>query len=191
MKNLLLSIFVALVISSSAFAQSEHLAFKGIPIDGTLEEYVANLKSVQFRVSELKKDEARLIGNFAGYKDCTVTVSSIMPRNLVNEITVCFPYVYQWSTLIDNYNELKQMLTQKYDKPLQQTFDLSYYDLLGDSSKFRALSDGEIIIRCSFVTSKGTIQMWIEGFRRSAAIKIKYTDKVNTETVKADAYNDL
>lgn len=187
----ILSIFAAMMISISAIAQSEHLAFKGIPIDGTLEEYVANLKSVQFRVSELNADEARLIGNFAGYKDCTVTVSSIMPRNLVNEITVSFPYVYNWATLIDNYNELKQMLTQKYCKPSQQTFDLSYYNHSGDSSKFRALSDGEIIIRCSFVTSKGTIQMWIEGYRSSAAIKIKYTDNVNTATVKTDAYNDL
>lgn len=39
MKKFLLSL-TACLFAVSAFCQSEHIAFKGIPIDGTLEEYI-------------------------------------------------------------------------------------------------------------------------------------------------------
>ena len=186
------SILAAMLISLSAFAQSEHLTFKGFPIDGTLEEYVACLKSAEFRIIELKKGEARLLGDFAGYKDCKVSVYSILPRNLVNEITVWFPYCSSWSAVEENYNELKQMMSKKYGTPSQEISDFEGCHYSAETTIIGSLFKKEIIYNCTFETSKGTIYMWIEADSRSdAAVKMIYTDKINTATVKADAYNDL
>ena len=46
MKKVFFSLFLAFTIVATAFAQeeSEHLTFKGVPIDGTLNEYVAKMK---------------------------------------------------------------------------------------------------------------------------------------------------
>ena len=44
MKHLVLIILAAL--SVAAYAQSEHLTFKGVPIDGTLAEYTEKMHSI-------------------------------------------------------------------------------------------------------------------------------------------------
>lgn len=50
MKKFIL-LFATLFIGITSFAQrsSEHLNFKGVPIDGTLNEYVAKMKSAEFK----------------------------------------------------------------------------------------------------------------------------------------------
>ena len=184
------SLLVAMLMSLSAFAQSGHLVFKGIPIDGTLEEYVSRLKSVQFKVDDIERGHAKLIGDFAGYKDCSVTVSSVLPRNLVNEITVRFPSCSSWAKVEENYSDLKEMLTQKYGKPSQQTY--GNWDFgTDDRTKYYIATRGEANVTCTFATPNGTIHMWIDGWYSNAVVKMTYTDKANTSTVKADAYNDL
>ena len=46
----IITIFLAAVLSLSAFAQndSQHLTFKGVSIDGTLNQFVANMKAKGF-----------------------------------------------------------------------------------------------------------------------------------------------
>ena len=50
MKKVFFSLFLAFTIVATAFAQeeSEHLTFKGVPIDGTLNEYVTKMKQAGF-----------------------------------------------------------------------------------------------------------------------------------------------
>ena len=49
MKRLIFSLlFVSTIFISSAQDKSEHLSFKGVPIDGTLNEYVSKMKAAGF-----------------------------------------------------------------------------------------------------------------------------------------------
>lgn len=49
MKRLIfLLLFVNTILISLAQDKSEHLSFKGVPIDGTLNEYVAKMKAAGF-----------------------------------------------------------------------------------------------------------------------------------------------
>jgi hypothetical protein len=68
-----------------------HLAFKGVPIDGTLEEYVSKMKKSGFTHSGTKDGVAILEGDFASYKSCIVGVSTLKQKNLVSKIAVIFP----------------------------------------------------------------------------------------------------
>jgi hypothetical protein len=190
MKRFLLSL-VASLIAISAFCQSEHLAFKGIPIDGTLQEYIEQLKTVDFRVSEVSNGTAELYGDFAGHKDCEVTVKAILPRNLVNEIEIRFPSAGKWSELYGTYSSLKGMLTKKYGQPTKQTNVYGTSSTTSDDAKFSAVTSGKSNHSCTFETPNGTIHMWITPYYFTAVVRMKYTDKINTATVNSDAYNDL
>lgn len=49
MKRIIATLLFLMVLISSSFAQnSEHLKFKGVPIDGTLNEYVSKMKQAGF-----------------------------------------------------------------------------------------------------------------------------------------------
>lgn len=52
MKRLIFSLlFVSTIFISSAQDKSEHLSFKGVPIDGTLNEYVSKMKADRVFIS--------------------------------------------------------------------------------------------------------------------------------------------
>jgi len=73
------------------FAQtSAHLSFKKVPIDGTLEENVSKMKHSGFKYIQTEDGTALLNGDFAGYKDCYVGVSTLKQKDLVHKIVVFF-----------------------------------------------------------------------------------------------------
>ena len=120
MKKIIL-FFATLFMSVISFAQSnsEHLTFKGVPIDGTLSEYVAKMKSAGFKYLGEQDGTAILQGDFAGFKSCTVGVSTLKAVNVVSTIGVIFPACEDWSSLERDYEHLKSMLTQKYGEPAE------------------------------------------------------------------------
>ena len=63
MRTLFLS-FLAVIMVMSTFAQtSEHMSFKGVPIDGTLNEYVAKMKQSGFQYLGAEDGTAILNGD--------------------------------------------------------------------------------------------------------------------------------
>ena len=113
MKKLIIT-FSFLMILLSSFAQSsEHLKFKGVPIDGTLNEYVAKMKQAGFNHEGTEDGTALLSGEFAGYSDCIVGVKTLQKLNLVHEIVVLFPTQDKWAGLSYDYERLKTMLSKK------------------------------------------------------------------------------
>jgi hypothetical protein len=70
---------------------SIHLTFKGVPINGTLDEFVLKLEKSDFTHTATKDGVAILEGDFASYKSCIVGVSTLKTKDLVNKIAVFFP----------------------------------------------------------------------------------------------------
>ena len=113
---------LSLLLSSvSLIAQtvSEHLTFKGVPIDGTLNEYVKKMENAGFSYLGQEDGTAMLQGDFAGYKNCIIGVSTLKAVNVVSTIGVIFPFCEDWSSLERNYEGLKSMLTKKYGEPAE------------------------------------------------------------------------
>jgi len=122
-----------------SFAQSEHLTFKGVPIDGTLSQFVSSMKAKGFVVTAQQSGVAVLSGDFAGYKDCEIYVQTLQNKDLVSHIGVIFPEMSSWSTLEGNYSKLKNMLTQKYGEPVHCLEAFQRDDIDDDNSKFYEL----------------------------------------------------
>ncbi len=92
MRRLILILyFVNATLMSFAQIDSEHLSFKGVPIDGTLNEYVSKMKTAGFSYLGTQDGTAILQGDFAGFKSCTVGVSTLKAVNVVSTIGVIFP----------------------------------------------------------------------------------------------------
>jgi len=195
MKKIIPVVVFLFMLNAATQAQvsGDHLTFKGVPIDGTLDEYVLKMKKSGFMHSGTQDGLAILKGDFASYKNCTVGVSTLKAKDLVNKIIVMLPNVDNWSALASNYFNLKEMLTEKYGQPSDFTekFD-RYSEPRDDGSKMNEVLMDRCKYFSSWQTEKGTIELTIEKFDyANAFVKLAYFDKINGETIKKEALNDL
>ena len=194
MKSILITYCCILLSTLSISQTSQHLSFKGVPIDGTLADYVSKMKQSGFTVLSAENETTLLIGDFAGYKDCYIGVSTLKQKDLVYKIGVIFPESETWSNLSGNYFDLKQMLTEKYGKPSEtvEKFHNSYTQSDDDTSKMYEVGMDRCKYYSIWLTEKGEIQLSIEhdgSFNCFA--KLMYLDKINGDIIKAKAKGDL
>lgn len=171
---------------------SNHLAFKGVPIDGTLKQYVARMKKSGFTLVGTKDGTAVLSGDFAGYKDCEVSVSTFSGNDVVSNIVVTFPSQETWEYLFGDYKNLKELLTEKYGNPsfVKEEFQDNYID--NDQDRIYAVQLDRCKYETRFSTEKGEIVLWIEHeSTMSTFVCMQYKDKINSGVVKQQAINDL
>ena len=191
--------FAALFISVISFAQnnSEHLTFKGVPIDGTLSEYVAKMKSAGFSHIGTEDGVALLSGEFAGYRECMIGVKTLKKYNTVHEIAVLFPTQNTWRGLSYDYTKLKSMLSKKYGEPEECVEKFvntpSYVNINDDNDKMREVEDNHCKYYSIFTVENGTISLSIEydGVLVGSRVKLWYSDKINSEAFEEAAMDDL
>jgi len=194
MKKIILSLMVVLMtISSYAQTESPHLTFKGVPIDGTLNEYVQKMKQKGFTYLGTEDGIALLKGDFAAYKGCTIGVTTLKQKDLVSKITVIFPNCDTWATLANNYYSLKEMLTEKYGEPADVFEEFQgYSEPRDDNARMHELGMDRCKYVTTFATPKGSIQLSIGHNSFSASfVLLSYFDKINGETIRAKAMDDL
>lgn len=179
-----------------SFAQNqktEHLSFKSVPIDGTLTEYVLKMIQNGFSHIETEDGTAILKGDFAGYKECTVRVSTLKQKDLVHTVAVLFPEKATWSTLFGNYSDLKGMLTEKYGEPsnVLEKFD-TYSQPKDDNKKMLEVRMDRCKYNSVWQTDKGNIELSIvyEGLS-SSVVRLAYLDKANGDIIRQKAKDDL
>lgn len=192
-----LRIIVALLSISSSllYAQTQenpHLMFKGVPIDGTLSEYVAKMKLNGFTVVASEPGMSMLQGDFAGYKGCFVGVVTMKQKDLVSRIKVLFPDRDDWASVYGNYLNMKEMLIQKYGQPAEVVEEFpSFPKVTSESLKFAYAQGGECNYFTAFETPKGRVSLRIDNTDSKCFISLTYTDKINGEIMKAKAIDDL
>ncbi len=166
--------------------QFEHITFKGIPIDGTIKDFVAKLTNMGFEYLGEEDGIVKLRGEFAGCKGCKIVVYSLESTKKVNAVGVIFPMQENWSRLQKEYDTLKTMLTEKYGKPSKCVDE--FKNLSADYMKEMALIDGECTWITQYSTKNGNIELSIEKPRN---VVLRYFDKINTNAVRSHAMDDL
>ena len=174
MKKMLFSLLIALM-SVTAFSQ-EHLTFNGVPINGTLEEFVQKLESKGFKLVEYMGSNAVMKGDFAG-NSATLFILGSKKTKTVWKVAAQFADKDSWSDLKSQYNSYKDMYTQKYGKPSDhfEFFSKPYYE--GDGYELQALRKG----KCNYISfyniANGTICVELS---KSECLQLGYEDKINT-----------
>lgn len=189
-----LTLFLAcLVFAGNVFAQ-QHLSFKGVPINGTLKEYTDAMVKAGFHYELTQDGTALLTGDFAGYKDCTVGVSTLKNLDVVSRIAVLFPNKDTWSAVLGDHEHLKAMLTEKYGTPSYSQEKFTGY--VGDYDNnlvMHALKDDEYVWYTIFTTELGDIELSIMAGTKynTAMVRLAYHDRANSEKVRNAAMDDL
>lgn len=193
MKKIVVTLFLLMSFTLIFAQSSEHLKFKGVPIDGTLNEYVSKMKQAGFQLVGTDDGVALLEGEFAGYRGCLIGVSTLKSVNVVNTIGVVFPARDNWSSLEGDYEHLKSMLTEKYGEPsdVVEKFQ-GYGDPQTDQEKWINIMTDNYTWYTIFETENGDIQLSLEkGDYGEYFVLLKYFDKINTEAVRSAAMEDL
>jgi hypothetical protein len=194
MKRVLFIVISALLsVYVSAQSSTNHMTFKGIPIDGSIDEFVSGMKQKGFTFIVVEDGVAFFTGEFAACSPCTIKAVSSNSTNVVSHVSVSFPSCETWPILLDNYSKLKSMLTQKYGKPKDcvEKFE-SFHSPDDDSSRMYELKFDRCKYWTQWETKKGYIKLNIahEGVM-SCFVVLSYWDKVNTEKVNKSAMDDL
>lgn len=190
--TLIFTLAIAISFGQVKPDSSKHLSFKGVPIDGTLTEYVAKMKNSGFTHKSTKDGTAILEGDFAAYKNCTVGVSTLKQKDLVSKIVVIFPDCKTWSSLSSNYFNLKELLTEKYGQPSESVEEFQSYTPEDDGTKIAKVQLDACKYSTIFKTEKGTIKLAIgHSDLRSCFVTLAYFDKINSESIKKQALDDL
>ena len=186
---LILSCFALITLN----AQTEHMTFKGIPIDGSISDFVVKMKQKGFTHEGTQDGVALFTGEFAAHKNCKIGAISAKSTGVVSKVAVIFPENETWAQLYGTYNQLKEMLTQKYGDPLEvvERFE-GYSEPDDDNSRMLEVKMDGCKYETSWKTSKGDIEIKIshDGFS-SCFVVLSYWDEINTEKVKNSAIDDL
>lgn len=170
----------------------EHLSFKGVPIDGTLSEYTQQMLNKGFELIATENGVSVMSGDFAGYKGCEVGVCSLNGKDLVSKIGVVFPNYDTWSQLYSCYFNLKDMLSEKYGAPqdVVEMFESQYVD--DDNDRMYEVKMDRCKYISLFSTELGDIEISIQHAGVTACyVRLMYFDKINSQSVRAAAMEDL
>lgn len=151
MKHLLTFLLLFFAVGFCS-AQSEHMKFKGIPMEGTLNSFVDKLKSKGYTYMGQQDGIALLQGEFAATKDCTIGVARFADKDQVNMVVVLLPGQKSWSSITSDYYTFKNLLTEKYGTP-NVTENFSDREPTSDFSKFYALLNDECHFLSEFTTN--------------------------------------
>ena len=188
MRNLVLSLLLSICAICSA--QSNHMKFKGIPMDGTLQTFTNQLKAKGYTPIGTQDGVSLLEGEFAGYKNCTI--GAVADKSgMICKVSVFFPEMDRWGELEKCYNNYKSMLTEKYGEPslCVERFDNSYVD--DDNSRFHELRMDRCKYYTVFTCENGDIQLEITHQSMRCFVMLSYFDNANQEKLKKQIMDDL
>jgi hypothetical protein len=189
MKQLLLTLLLVFT-ASICNAQTEHMKFKGIPMEGTLQTFTAKLKTKGYTPMGIQDGVSLLTGEFAGYKNCTI--GAVADKSgMICKVSVIFPTMDKWSELEGCYQNYKSMLTEKYGEPEDcvEKFKNDYVD--DDNSKKYELG----MDRCTFISrirgDNGDIQLEITHQNFNCYVLLSYFDAANQDKLRQHIMDDL
>lgn len=201
-KGMLTSVMtlIILILFIPAFAQdSEHLKFKGVPIDGTLDDYVAKMNQAGFTLVESDNGTALLEGDFAGYKNCTIGIQTMEKQDIVHQVAVVLSSDNKWGELVSRYDRLKSMLTEKYGKP-KECVEKFYNVKIEDKEEINRVMNDMVTFYFNmndyswnsvYEMSNGSIYLGIENHGINNYVILRYIDAINSEKFNDAAMEDL
>lgn len=191
MKKLILTMM--LLVGLTAVAQTGHMTFKGVPIDGSLNTVVSKLKQKGLTLMHSEGGTAMLMGDFASFKNCTVGVFE-HESGIVDRIAVMFPDKDTWVLLYNDYSKLKNMLIEKYGEPaiVEEVFQNQSSYGFDDNDKMHEVRMDRCRYICDWETENGAIELRIEhNGMVGCYVFLLYVDSENESKVHSSAIDDL
>lgn len=198
MKRLLFMLFVCLSATLSAQTDSTsnsqlHAKFKGVPIDGSINQFVEKLKLQGFSFREDNGSYVSMTGDFAGEENCMIGIYCTPVSRIVCSVSVIVtPDRDSWRSVKGKYNFFKGQFVNKYGEPFRckEEFERPYYE--GDGYELQGVSKKKCNYYSEFRIPFCTMSVKISD---GAFIIISYEDGINMdkyfEERDAEISNDI
>jgi len=184
-------VFVCLLALSLTVSAQEHLTFKGVEINGSLESFTQKLKAKGLTHLMYNGNQTFLKGSFAGYDNCTIIASPNENGN-VTKVMASFPAHSSWSTLYQNYSSIRDLLTRKYGEPaLNDEIWQGYSVPTDDNSRMYEVRMDRAKFVSAWNTPNGEIDLMIKYVGGDCVVVLVYFDAAGQEAALQSAYDDL
>lgn len=179
---------IVLALLTSLTIQAQHLSFKGIPLEGTLQAFASKLVGKGFKQVGKQEGIVILNGPFAGYQKCEIGLVGNAKGNIF-KVVVIFPKHNKWGDVEKDYYQLKELLTQKYGQTSTVIEDLDETD---DWMKLYKISESEASFGCEWTVEGGSIELQISKTDyMEAAVFLSYFDQSGQQEAIQSAIDDL
>ena len=192
MKQLLIAI-IAVAITLPAFSQdkSQHLVFKGIPIDGDFNVFAQKLVQKGFKKTEVTQDGIVLKGNFMATPDVMVIVYPDPKTKNVSSVIAMVEAGENWPSIENSYNNVVDLYTEKYGEPTEhiEEFSTDVHD--DDYFRKQALNDGQCNYKSLWKVEGGNIAISLAYFKYKYYVVCTYIDMQNVKALRQTMIDDI
>ena len=189
MRHLLLTILLTFVAGICS-AENEHMKFKGIPMEGSLQTFTTKLKAKGYTPVGIQDGVSWLTGDFGGHKNCTIGAIADQ-RGMICKVSVIFPDMDKWAELEQCYSYYKSMLTEKYGKPKDCVESFQRDNIDDDSSKKHELGMDRCKYYSVFNGDNGKICLEITHQSFTCNVVLSYFDNANQSKLRQQIMDDL
>lgn len=205
----LLLTFFAMV--ASLCAQNPALStpkFKGNEITGTVDQFGTKLSSQGFTFIGKESYGSAYTGRFAGMNDCIVILLPVENSKDIASVSVLIGLKFDgydihsyetWERLLKDYEDLKDLMTEKYGEPTEQNVGFTRDAYTGSSSqKLHSVKEGQ----CEYYSKWGdpdvdkmVVRLSINGGKSMgfdcAIIVLNYYNVEKANSSKKEIIDDL
>ena len=160
---------------------SQHMKFKGIPIEGSMTEFCRKLKAKGFTSIGQDGNVSLFTGDFTG-REATVGVTAADDGKNVFAVVVLFDPSGEWNDLVNTYGYYKDLYTRKYGNPaVSDERNPSHLD--SNTGLMIQLQEGTVTYYSAWEVDGGDIQLSIEksSGMYEGVVTIRYRDSQNVE----------
>ncbi len=190
-KFITLLAFMVIALTSYAQSNSEHLTFKGIPIEGSMTEFCQELKTKGYTYIGRENNFALFAGEFAG-RNASIGVAATDGGNQVFAVVVFFEPSGEWNTLVSTYDYYKDLYSRKYGSPsVLKEMNPAYSD--SNTALMAEVYEGAVVWGSLWKVPGGEIELSIEstdGFYEGM-VMISYRDLQSEETKIQNDLEDI
>ena len=174
--------FMVIALTSYAQSNSEHLSFKGIPIEGSMSEFCQKLQDKGLTSIGSKNNLTLFTGDFTG-RNATIGVTATDDGKSVFAVVVLFDPSGEWNTLVNTYTYYKDLYTRKYGKPtISKENNPAHSD--SNTALMAEVHQGTVVWGSAWEVTGGNLELSIEkttGIYEGMVV-IRYRDSQNVET---------
>lgn len=189
MKKILLTL--AVFLAAISMVAQEHLAFKGIPIEGSMREFCQKLKAKGYTPILQENDISSFSGEFTS-RQVEVYVNAANNGENVYCVGVFLDPDSEWNSLTTDYFYYKDLYTRKYGEPtIAREYNPAYSD--SNTALMSELNRGTVDYSSTWKVKGGLITIAI---RKSFEIYegrviIAYSDTQSREAKIQSDLNDI
>ncbi len=199
MKKLFLFVLFFVFAIYASYGQKDvsetgHLRFMGIEMTGSISDFIGKLEDKGMTVYSQDNSNAVLLGRFAG-KDAMIDVFTTPKSNMVHGIEVIFNNTKNdWSYLKSQYLNIKEMLSNKYGKPVEMEY-FEKPDTEGSGNELYELKEGKGAYQSTFLPEglldEGMIVLSIKASYTNPYVGLNYVDGKNSKLYMSESLEDL